>query len=88
MRRIVIIAESEIIASIRGRWTHIFALIFAVLVSGISYFGLSASGYSGTMQDFSRTTLSLLNLVLYIIPLISSPCRWMESGRYYLALPI
>lgn len=65
------IAESEIIMGVRNKWTHIFTVIFTVLVLGISYFGLTASGYTGSMQDFSRTTLSLLNLVLYIIPLIS-----------------
>jgi Cu-processing system permease protein len=71
MNQILIIAENELIAGIRNRWTHIFAAIFAILVSGISYFGLSVSGYSGVMQDFSRTTLSLLNLVLYLVPLMS-----------------
>jgi len=65
------IAESEIIIGVRNKWTHIFTIIFTILVLGISYFGLTASGYTGSMQDFSRTTLSLLNLVLYIIPLIS-----------------
>ncbi|MEN3038517.1 MAG: ABC transporter permease subunit [Candidatus Kryptonium sp.] len=65
------IAETEVIISVRNKWTHIFAIIFTILILGISYFGLSASGYKGSMQDFSRTTLSLLNLVLYLIPLAS-----------------
>ncbi len=71
MNAIYAIAEAEVLTSFRNKWTHIFAVIFTILVLGISYFGLSASGYSGSMQDFSRTTLSLLNLVLYIVPLIS-----------------
>ena len=65
------IAESEVIVGVRNKWTHIFTLIFTILVLGISYFGFSASGYTGSMLDFSRTTLSLLNLVLYSIPLVS-----------------
>jgi len=71
MNSIYTIAEAEVIVGVRNKWTHLFAVIFTVLVLGISYFGLSASGYSGSMQDFSRTTLSLMNLVLYIIPLVS-----------------
>jgi len=65
------IAETEVISSVRNKWTHIFTFIFTILVLGISYFGLSASGYTASFQDFSRTTLSLLNLVLYLIPLVS-----------------
>ncbi len=65
------IAEAEIIESVRNKWTYIFTIIFAILILGISYFGLSASGYTASFQDFSRTTLSLLNLVLYLIPLVS-----------------
>ncbi len=68
---ILTVAETEVITSVRNKWTHIFTAIFTVLVLGISYFGLTASGYTGSMQDFSRTTLSLLNLILYIIPLVS-----------------
>ncbi len=65
------IAEAEIIESVRNKWTHIFTVIFTILILSISYFGLSASGYTASFQDFSRTTLSLLNLVLYLIPLVS-----------------
>lgn len=69
--QIYTIAEAEIIESVRNKWTHIFTVIFTILILGISYFGLSASGYTPSFQDFSRTTLSLLNLVLYLIPLVS-----------------
>ena len=43
------------------------------------------SGYTGSMQDFSRTTLSLLNLVLYIIPLVSlviGVISFSSDGRF------
>ncbi|CUS78053.1 Cu-processing system permease protein [Candidatus Kryptonium thompsonii] len=79
------IAETEVIVGVRNKWTHIFTLIFTILVLGISYFGLSASGYTGSMQDFSRTTLSLLNLVLYIIPLVSlviGVISFSSDGRF------
>ncbi len=64
------IARQELIVNIRNKWTVIFALIFGILVAGIAYFGMIAEGFSG-MQNFTRTSASILNLVLYIIPLVS-----------------
>ena len=64
------IARHELTVTIRNRWTALFAVVFAILVTSIAYFGVMAEGYSG-MQSFTRTSASLLNLVLYIVPLIS-----------------
>lgn len=69
-RPIVEIAHQELTISVRNRWTIIFAGVFALLVIGISYFGIMAEGFSG-MQNFTRTSASLLNLVLYIVPLVA-----------------
>lgn len=64
------IARAELVITIRNRWTVIFALVFGGLVVSIAYFGIIAEGYSG-LQSFTRTSASLLNLVLYIVPLVS-----------------
>ncbi|HSF25536.1 MAG TPA: ABC transporter permease subunit [Blastocatellia bacterium] len=64
------IARQELVINIRNRWTLIFAGVFGVLVLAISYFGLVTAGETG-FQGFGRTSASLLNLVLYIIPLVS-----------------
>jgi Cu-processing system permease protein len=48
----------------------IFAGVFSVLVLAISYFGLVTAGAIG-FQSFARTSASLLNLVLYVIPLVA-----------------
>lgn len=64
------IARQELIVNIRNRWTVIFALVFGALVVSISYFGIMAEGFSG-MQNFTRTSASILNLVLYIVPLLA-----------------
>ena len=56
--------------NIRNKWTLIFAVVFGILVSSISYFGIMAEGFSG-MQNFTRTSASILNLVLYIVPLVA-----------------
>jgi len=64
------IARHELMINIRNKWTLIFAIVFAVLVVGISYFGIVAEGFSG-MENFTRTSASMLNLVLYLVPLVS-----------------
>jgi len=64
------IARQELLVNIRNKWTIIFAGVFGVLVVGISYIGIMAEGFSG-MQNFTRTSASMLNLVLYIVPLIA-----------------
>ncbi len=70
LNAIALIARQELIINIRNRWTFIFALAFGILVLSISYFGLITAGAVG-FQGFARTSASLLNLVLYIIPLVS-----------------
>lgn len=64
------IARQELVVSIRNRWTLVFAGVFGVLVLAISYFGLVTGGAVG-FQGFARTSASLLNLVLYIVPLVA-----------------
>lgn len=65
-----IIARQELIINIRNRWVLFFAFIFGALVLTISYFGLVTAGAIG-FQGFARTSASLLNFVLYVIPLVS-----------------
>ena len=64
------IARQELVVSIRNRWTLVFAGVFGVLVLAISYFGLVTGGAVG-FQGFARTSASLLNMVLYIVPLVA-----------------
>ncbi|MCI0387547.1 MAG: ABC transporter permease [Acidobacteria bacterium] len=70
MNAIATIARQELIINIRNRWTLIFAVAFGVLVLAISYFGLVTAGAIG-FQGFARTSASLLNLVLYVVPLLA-----------------
>lgn len=67
---IATIARQELIINIRNKWTLIFALAFGGLVLAISYFGLVTAGAIG-FQGFARTSASLLNLVLYVVPLVA-----------------
>jgi Cu-processing system permease protein len=67
---ITTIARQELVINIRNRWTLVFAGVFGVLVLAISYFGLVTSGAVG-FQGFARTSASLLNMILYIVPLVA-----------------
>lgn len=67
---IAAIGRQELVINIRNKWTLIFALVFGALVVGVSYFGMMAEGFAG-LQNFTRTSTSLLNLVLYIVPLVA-----------------
>lgn len=69
-RAIYTIAQHELVINVRNKWTLIFAVVFGVLVVSISYVGILTEGYSG-LQNFTRTSASLLNLVLYIVPLVA-----------------
>lgn len=62
------IARQELRITLRSRWLLIYAAIFAVLTLAVSYFGLTVIEYTG-FQEFDRIAVSLLNLVLYIVPL-------------------
>jgi len=64
------IARQELVINIRNKWTTIFAMVFGGLALAISYFGMLTAGAIG-FQSFARTSASLLNLVLYIIPLVA-----------------
>jgi len=65
---VVTIARHELRIILRSRWVAVYALVFAVLTLAVSYFGLAVIEFTG-FQEFNRTAVSLLNLVLYVVPL-------------------
>ena len=67
-RPVATIARHELRIVLRSRWVPVYALIFASLTFAVSYFGLTVVEYTG-FQEFDRTAVSLLNLVLYVVPL-------------------
>lgn len=62
------VARQELLLAVRSRWTLIFAVVFAVLSLGVAFSGYVLSGGSG-FQDFARTSVSLVQLVLLVVPL-------------------
>jgi Cu-processing system permease protein len=61
-------ARQELLLAARSRWTQIFAVVFAGLSLAVAASGYILSGGRG-VQDFSRTAVSLVQLVLLLVPL-------------------
>lgn len=68
--KVITVAEKELLEAVRSRWLSTFTIVFALLALFISFFGMSGLGVGG-QQGFNRVTASLLNLVLYLLPLIA-----------------
>lgn len=61
-------ARYELMLAVRSRWLQIFALVFTALSLAVAGAGYVLSGGHG-LQDFSRTAVSLVQLVLMLTPL-------------------
>jgi Cu-processing system permease protein len=68
MSRLGLFAREELVLALRSRWTQIFAVVFGVLAVGVAGAGYVLSGGHG-VQDFARTAVSLVQLVLLLVPL-------------------
>ena len=61
-------ARYELVLAVRSRWLQIFAVVFAGLALAVAGAGYVLSGGHG-VQNFSRTAISLVQLVLLLVPL-------------------
>lgn len=94
-QNILLMTRKEILDAGRNRWFILYTIIFAGLSLGLSWFGLSGIGNYG-LSGFGRTSASLMNLVLLIVPLMgltlgaSSLAGERERGTllYILAQPV
>ncbi len=66
---IFLIVKKEIKDSFQNRWFIIFTVACSILAFLLSYVGTRSLGYSD-ISGFGRTTASLVNLVLMLIPLM------------------
>ncbi len=68
MSHLRLFAREELVLALRSRWTQIFAVVFGLLACGVSGAGYVLSGGHG-VQDFARSAVSLVQLVLLLVPL-------------------
>lgn len=70
MRGIKIVAWRELRDTLHSRWLVGFGVLFALLTIGISYYGLAGSREVG-FQGFGQVSASLLNLILFTVPMVA-----------------
>ncbi|MCU0490394.1 MAG: ABC transporter permease [Chloroflexaceae bacterium] len=70
IRPILTIARRELMEAIRSRWVLLTGALFGVLALALSAFGMQSVGARG-FSGFSRTAIGLLNLTLYLTPLLA-----------------
>src|SRR5690349_5905260 len=66
---VLIIALKEFRDRLRSGWVMACMFIWLAVISLTSLFGLIQIGHIG-VQGYERTTMSLLNLVQYLVPLL------------------
>lgn len=92
---VFILAQKELRDARRNRWFLLYALAFAGLSLALAWMALSGAGDYG-LAGFGRTSASLINLILLIVPLMGLTLGAMglagerEQGTllYMLAQPI
>ncbi len=92
---ILILAQKELRDAQRNRWFGLYTIAFAGLSLALAWMALSGSGDYG-LAGFGRTSASLINMVLMIVPLMGltlgalSLAGERENGTllYLLAQPI
>lgn len=70
MRAILAIAEKELKDGLRNRWLLAITLVFAVIASGLSWFGSVSVGTIG-FNSIANTIVSLSSLNVFLLPLIA-----------------
>ena len=87
IRRMRVVAREEYRRALESRWLFGAAVLLTALVLGLSFFGLAQSREIG-FQGFARVTLSLMNLVLFVVPLIGLLLGVTSLGAGGRSLPL
>ena len=69
LKNVLLLTQKEILNARRNRWFILFAIIFAGLSLALSWLGLAGVGQYN-LAGFGKTTASLINLILLIVPLM------------------
>jgi Cu-processing system permease protein len=90
---VLLCARQELRLAVRSRWTQTFAVVFATLALAVAASGYVLSGGHG-VQDFARTAVSLVQLVLLLVPLtalvigVLALCPERGAGEMLFSQPV
>ena len=87
---ILILAQKELRDAQRNRWFGLYTIAFAGLSLALAWLALSGTGNYG-LAGFGRTSASLINMVLMIVPLMGLTLGALSlggrTGEWHAALP-
>jgi Cu-processing system permease protein len=69
LQTVATLSRKEVRDAVKSRWLLMFGAGFAVIASALSWMALSGLGTFG-VAGFGRTTASMVNMVLLIVPLM------------------
>jgi Cu-processing system permease protein len=69
LSNVYVLVQKEIRDALRNRWFILYAVAFALLSLALAWMAVSGAGSYG-LAGFGRTSASLINLVLLIVPLM------------------
>ncbi|MCA9832869.1 MAG: ABC transporter permease [Thermomicrobiales bacterium] len=94
-RSVLTLTQRELLDALRNRWFIVYAAAFLVLCISLAAMIVNSAGYAG-ISGFGRTAAGLINLVLFLAPLMGltlgaqslSAEREQGTLAYLLAQPV
>lgn len=94
-RVILTLTQRELLDSLRNKWFLVYSIAFVLLCIGLAMMIVNSAGYGG-ISGFGRTAAGLINLVLFLAPLMGltlgaqalSSEREQGTLAYLLAQPV
>lgn len=69
LKSIVTLTQRELLDAFRNKWFLVYSIAFVVLCLGLAMMIVNSAGYTG-ISGFGRTAAGLINLVLFLAPLM------------------
>lgn len=94
-RVVLTLTQRELLDSLRNKWFLVYSIAFVLLCIGLALMIVNSAGYGG-ISGFGRTAAGLINLVLFLAPLMGltlgaqalSSEREQGTLAYLLAQPV
>ncbi|MCO5215698.1 MAG: ABC transporter permease [Thermomicrobiales bacterium] len=69
LRTVATLTQQELLDALRNKWFVAYAIAFVLLCVGLAMMIINSAGYTG-ISGFGRTAAGLINLVLFLAPLM------------------
>lgn len=95
LRTVLTLTQRELLDAFRNKWFLVYSVAFVALCLGLAMLIVNSAGYTG-ISGFGRTAAGLINLVLFLAPLMGltlgaqalSAEREQGTLAYLLAQPV